>query len=323
MHKNIIDLKISEHISGETYLVGKPRVGVTKNGSSYFTCNLTDSSGVIDSTKWDMTPEEDININNSNYIEIIDGVVELNNKKEKRINIKRFKPANPDSNLIKFLIPTTKNNINEMAKEVGEYLKNIKDENLLSIARAYWNDKEFKQKFCYQPAASFHHHAFIGGLLQHTVSMMRTANLILQNNDYNYINKDVVMLGLFLHDSGKLFEIGNEPPFEYSLEGKLFGHLLLGYEEYKRRVNLINNKLWDSDKVKHVAHIIVSHHGKLEFDAIKVPITPEALLCHQIDVIDSTQNTMARMGDFGNKEGSDFVSNVKDLGNKDMWRRGR
>ncbi len=154
-----------------------------------------------------------------------------------------------------------------------EIIKEIKEKN--------FNDDEFLTKFKKAPAAKSMHHAYVGGLIEHTVSVAKISKEI--SKFYMPIDVDILVAGALLHDIGKVYEI-DATTFNYTNEGRLIGHIVIGYNITKEKIK--NIKLPLEQEVQ-ILHCILSHHGEYEYGSPKIPKTKEALLLHLIDTMDS------------------------------------
>jgi 3'-5' exoribonuclease len=149
-------------------------------------------------------------------------------------------------------------------------------------------DSDFMRGLCQAPAGIRVHHAYIGGLLEHLVTMMDVADRILPL--YPDVDRDLVIMGIFLHDSGKIRELSYNRAFSYTDEGQLIGHLAIGIEmlnEIVAQVPKLTGEPFPRELLMRLKHMILSHHGTLEFGSPKVPMTPEAVVLHAIDTLDT------------------------------------
>jgi 3'-5' exoribonuclease len=186
------------------------------------------------------------------------------------------------------LIPHTDKNIDEMCKRLRELLDSIHNRHLGALVQAYLDDKPLMDQLCKAPAAMNFHHAFIGGLLEHTLNAIEVADAICKF--YPGLNRDVVITGIFLHDIAKTWELTYECAFGYSDGGQLVGHIVKSaiWVEHKRATaeQILGEKI-PQNLIDVIQHIILSHHGTPEFGAVKVPSTPEALAVHAIENLDA------------------------------------
>jgi 3'-5' exoribonuclease len=205
------------------------------------------------------------------------------------------------------LLPTTSRNVDQMFGEVVRLLGTIKDPSIKALAETYLSDGELMGKFCKAPAAMTLHHAFLGGLLEHTLSVLNVAEAMLPL--YPQLNRDLMLMGVFLHDLGKCSELTWETGFGYSDDGQLVGHVARG-------VLWLQRKAEDCGAMGHpiaapvlmvLHHIILSHHGQAEFGALKIPSTPEAIAINLLDNLDAklhmaisaTRGEAAKAADLG------------------------
>jgi 3'-5' exoribonuclease len=186
------------------------------------------------------------------------------------------------------LIKHTRKNIPEMHTRAREILTKIEDKQLKAIVDEFLNDAEIMKKFIVAPAAMGFHHAWIGGLLEHTVSVLELALVVCPK--YPDIDQDLVLAGLFLHDIAKTVELSYAAGFDYTDEGRLIGHVSRGAMWVDQKAQAAGTRLGTPlrrDLVMVLTHIILSHHGEPEFGAAVTPKTPEAILVNLIDNLDA------------------------------------
>jgi 3'-5' exoribonuclease len=164
----------------------------------------------------------------------------------------------------------------------------FQDPHLKSLIKAFMADPELEKAYKCAPAAKTLHHAFIGGLLDHVVSLMNSCDLILRN--YPHLNRDLVLTGVFLHDIGKIHELTYARSFSYTTEGQLLGHMIIELEMLHKK--LLGLPDFPPELRVLVEHLIISHHGEYEFGSPKLPMFPEALLLHYMDDLDSKIESM-------------------------------
>ncbi len=209
--------------------------------------------------------EDKVNYHIESFIDIVESTEDIELLKEK---------------LVKFY-PTCKTPISEIKKSIESYLDEIKNPILNEITKNIYN--KHKKKFYLYPAAVRFHHAYIGGLSQHTKTMLELASALLKV--YDFVNKDLVYSAVILHDMCKVVELSGVEASEYTKEGQLIGHLvMITHEIIKEAVRLGYDQ---SEEVLVLNHILLSHHGLPNFGAAKRPQTAEALLVWYIDTIDS------------------------------------
>ncbi|MGA1846910.1 3'-5' exoribonuclease YhaM family protein [Deferribacter abyssi] len=276
-----MDLKLK----GKKYLIFEITKSMTKDNRPYIKVILMDKDGktyngiMFDSNKLAFDPEK------GNVVEVIANIQNYNGQPQFKINTMTLVEG---ENKFDFF-PKTKFNINNMLEELkNQVLNNLTNIYLVKMVEEFFSDSEIIEKFKIIPAAKNVHHAYIGGLLEHTLSVVKLAVLV---GDYykEYVDKELLVIGALFHDIGKIFELTIDNAFDYSEEGKLLGHLLLGIElinKYEAKIDGFPKRL------KHlINHMIASHHGILEFGSPKKPKTTEALLLHYIDDMDAKLNT--------------------------------
>jgi 3'-5' exoribonuclease len=156
-------------------------------------------------------------------------------------------------------------------------------------------DDEFLRAFCLVPAGVRLHHAYVGGLLEHVVTMLDAADRLAPL--YPGVDRDLLLMGVFLHDAGKVRELGTGRVFGYTDEGQLVGHLVIGVEMLNDKVEKVRDltgEPFPRELLLRLKHLILSHHGTLEFGSPKVPMTPEAVALHALDTLDSRVNMVLR-----------------------------
>ena len=188
-------------------------------------------------------------------------------------------------------------NVEELLTRLHELLNTISDPKLKVLVSCFMNDQALVDDLCSAPAGVKAHHAYVGGLLEHIVSMAEVANKMCDH--YQNVDRELLLIGVLLHDLGKVRELGWDPTLVYTDEGQLLGHMNIAVE-------ILNDKLlqargemggdeFDPEVVLRLKHMILSHHGQLAFGSPRVPMTPEAMLLHHIDNIDAKLHEFERM----------------------------
>jgi 3'-5' exoribonuclease len=187
-------------------------------------------------------------------------------------------------------MPKSKNNPSTMSGDLVKLVENhIKDMWLLKLCHTFFNDTNTWELFQICPAAKTVHHAYLSGLLEHTLSVVRIAAKLYPL--YPYVNGQIVVAGALFHDLGKVVELSPDAGFEYTQDGKMLGHILIGYEMVSKYIDKIDG--FPPNIREHLLHMIASHHGAIEFGAIQLPKTYEALMLHYADDLDGKLNTMS------------------------------
>ena len=260
------------------FLISNVTKGVNSVGGQYFNLELRDCTGTLVAKKWEVEPGDDEMLQIGNVIRIEYEVIKYREALQAKILSARL-VNKEDVDVIRFIQhpPRPKE---ELEKEFFAFVNSIKEETCKKLLD-YFIEKN-KQYFFVYPAASSIHHEYSSGLLMHTVSMAHLGEFIASH--YPNINRDILLTGIILHDMGKLKELEGPILFHYSLEGKLIGHISIMAAEIKEA----SNKLGLNNEVALLLqHMILSHHGQLEYGSPVLPLTSEALALHMIDNIDS------------------------------------
>jgi 3'-5' exoribonuclease len=306
----IIDLEPNQYIEG-TYAVQNCQLGMTKSGKPFLKCLLADSTGRAPARMWNASEQLYEMLPTNGFVRV--GGTTQPYQGEMQIIIQNIEAVKPTMEDLEKLLPRTKHDIEKMFSTLGLVIDSLEHPAIKALGRAYLNDEELMAKFRYAPAAMTLHHAFIGGLLEHTLSLIRLANVFCPL--YPKLNRDIVMMGLFLHDIGKCSELSWETGFGYTEDGHLIGHIARGviWLEEKAKQCAADGTPIPSAILRVLHHIILSHHGKAEFGALKIPATPEALAVSLLDNLDAklymaisaTRNDMAEKSDKVSKPGEE------------------
>lgn len=282
--QHIKDLTGAELVEG-VFAIHNCQLGQTKTGKPFLKCLLGDKTGRTPGRMWNASEEIFSTLPTDGFVEIQGQSQPYQG--EIQIIIQQIWAVQPsDADLLE-LLPCTANDIDQMFDQLCRLVDSIKHPSLLSLVQAYLGDEALMAQFRRAPAAMNLHHAFIGGLLEHTLNLLKLAEATLPC--YPDLNRDVVLAGLFLHDIGKCSELTWERGFDYSDEGRLVGHIARGSLWLQKKAD-------DCAAVGHpipepllnvLHHIILSHHGKLEYGALKIPATPEAIFISLLDNLDA------------------------------------
>ncbi len=283
-HMHIRDLKPGSLVDS-VYSLVTPQTGVTRNGKCYFKVLLRDATGETSARKW--TFEESMlgEVSSTGYARVV-GRVELYSG-QLQVVVDQIEPVQISREDLIALLPATSKDIPQMFTEVAALLRSLESPSMRALAEAYLSDETMMAAFRQAPAATNVHHAWIGGLLEHTHQLMQLAERMLPL--YPALNRDLVLLGLFLHDLGKTAELEWERGFNYTTDGNLVGHLVRGavWLQVKSMVAARSGPKVPPDALVALQHIIVSHHGQLEHGAAKLPSTPEAIFVAALDNLEA------------------------------------
>jgi 3'-5' exoribonuclease len=192
-------------------------------------------------------------------------------------------------------LPHTEQDVGKLYERLCTLLRQLDDPHLRALAECFLMDHELMHGYCRAPAGVRNHHAYLGGLLEHVVTLMEAADRIAPL--YPDLNRDLLLMGVFLHDVGKVRELSYDRAFSYTDEGQLIGHLVIGVEmltEQVRRVPDLTGEPFPAELLLRLKHLIVSHHGALEFGSPTLPMTPEAIALHYLDNLDAKVHSFTR-----------------------------
>lgn len=307
------ELKAGERID-QVFLVTKKDLRATTAGGLYIHAIVADKSGEMVSRMWNATEDLYANIPDGGLLRIRGRIDSY--KGNLQLIIEGCQPADETSVDMSDFMATTPRDIDKMFAEMVKLLAGIKDNDLNRLAAAVLADSELMTKFRRAPAAMKNHHAYVGGLLEHTLSLMQAATRILPQ--YPAVNEDLVIAGLFLHDLGKTSELSYGVGFDYTDDGHLLGHIYRGasYVEQKAAELARAGAPIDPTCLRLLLHLILSHHGELEFGAPTLPKTREAFLVHYLDNLDAKLNSIAKLIAADRTEEADWTQYDPSLGRK-------
>ena len=269
-----------------SFVVSNKQIKSKKNGEPYLDLTLSDRTGVIQAKMWDNVEECSDSFEQDDIVKI-KGLI---NKYNQRWQLTIHKIRKMDEAEIDFsdYLPKTSKNVDELWQTLGEFVASIGEPHLRQLLELFMADPDVARAYRNAPAAKTMHHAFIGGLLDHVVSLFRSCDLVARN--YEFINRDLLLTGAFLHDIGKVHELSYARSFSYTTEGQLLGHLVIDLEMLHTKLAQVPG--FPPQLKILVEHLIISHHGQYEFGSPKLPMFPEALMLHYLDDLDSKMEAM-------------------------------
>ncbi len=282
----ISELKPGERIEDEVFLIRSKDLRTTNQGGLYIHAVLVDRTGQLVARAWQATEEMFLGMPEGGFMRF-KGRTE-NYKGNMQFIIDAVRPAEPGSFEFADFLPVTKHDINKMWKRVVEIVGGIKHADLAALMHEFISDEELMSRFRKAPAAATLHHAYIGGLLEHTLSLLETALVVIPR--YPKLSLDLVLAGLFLHDIGKSVELSYETAIGYTDDGQLLGHIMQAVAWVEKKADAAAKRTGRPfpDRLRWVLqHIILSHHGKYEFGSPKLPAVPEAVAVHHLDNLDA------------------------------------
>ena len=283
-HTDLATLTANAYLDG-TYAVYNPQIGRTRGGKPYLKCLLRDASGEVAARQWSFDEQNFAALESSGFARVA-GHSQLYNG-QVQVILEQVTPVEVTEDELVALMPRSTRDIDEMFADVTRIVGTLEHPAMKALAAAFIEDEELMRLFRLAPAAMSLHHAWIGGLLEHTLQLLELADRMLPR--YPELNRDLVMLGLFLHDMGKTTELTWTHGFNYTVDGNLVGHVVRGaiWLQAKSVVAGRSGDRMPPDALRALQHIIVSHHGELEHGAAKLPSTPEAIFVAMLDNLDA------------------------------------
>jgi 3'-5' exoribonuclease len=268
------------------FLVVAKEIRQKKTGEPYLSLHLADKTGEIESKMWDNVAEVMDTFDRDDFIKV-KGIAQVY---QNRSQFTIHKLRRMEDHEVQFgdFFPCSTRDPEEMFAELRRIIAGIGNPHLRGLLEAVFNDNEIARPFKLAPAAKNIHHAWRGGLLEHVLSLCSLARATGPN--YPNVDVDLVVTGAILHDIGKIEELTFVRSFGYSADGQLLGHIILGLRLLGRKFETLPD--FPPKLRALVEHIVVSHHGELEYGSPKVPIFAEALLFHHLDNLDSKMNAM-------------------------------
>ncbi len=300
--------KINELTSGDHTIVAKVlnvNKGTTQTGSPYLSFQVNDKSATINCKYWDAV---EVTIQSGKVYELEGTLSEFNNKPQFII---QKATVVTDEEIINMFFESAPADLNEIKIELLQFVNKIEDPDVLLIVKEVLS--RYENAYFTYPAATQNHHAYLSGLAYHTVSMLKLSDGILRM--YPYLDQSLLYGGIILHDFAKVVELSEARSPEYTLTGKLVGHLVLGSEIISGIATELNI---DSEKVLLLKHLVISHHGRKEWGSPQRPQIAEAEALHFIDNIDSKFESLRL--EFENVEVGEWTKRVPVLDGRSFYK---
>lgn len=274
----------------DIYLCKHKQSAVTKNGKPYETVTLQDKTGTVDAKIWDPNSAGIDDFDTLDYIEVygdvnsFQGALQINIKRVRLCREGEYEPAN--------YLPVTKKNVTEMYRELLGYIGSIENSYLKKLLESFFvEDEEFIRLFQKSSAAKSVHHGFVGGLLEHTLSVVKLCDYFCKT--YPLLKRDLLLTAAMCHDIGKTREISLFPQNDYTDDGQLLGHIVMGSEMIGEKVRSIPG--FPPVLASQLKHCILAHHGEYEYGSPKKPAIMEALALNLADNADAKLETFTEI----------------------------
>ena len=284
--KYIETLREGERV-GEIYLCKTKQTALTKAGKPYESLILQDKTGILDAKIWDPNSQGIDEFEALDYIDVVgdvtsfQGALQLNVKRVRRVREGEYDP-------IEYL-PVSEKDIDEMYRELTGFIQEMNNPWLKKLCSGFFlEDKEFEKRFKFHSAAKNVHHGYVGGLLEHTLSVTKLCDYYTQA--YPRLHKDLLLTSAMFHDIGKLEELSVFPENDYTDAGQLLGHIVIGVELLGKRISGIPG--FPVKLANELKHCILAHHGELEYGSPKKPAIAEAVALSFADNTDAKMQTM-------------------------------
>jgi len=316
------DVKEGESLKS-VFLVARKAVPTAKSGKTYLSVTLQDKTGELEARAFDRVEELAALFEEKDYLAVEGPVGTFQGKPQLRLEqASKADPATLEAAEFVWVAPPEPKKPERVGyseqeeltfKELLAIVEAVSDEQLKNLIRAFLEDEDVVSRLRRAPAAKSVHHAYPGGLLEHTVSCLKLAHRLADH--YPQVDRDLLVAGAFFHDLGKIRELSYDRQVEYSDEGRLIGHLVMTAQwvhDKARRVGV------PRDLEHHVVHLVIAHHGRLDFGSPKVPMTLEALLTHELDEMDSRVNSWLNL--MGREGGTRRWTDSNNVYGQHIWR---
>ncbi|OGP89956.1 MAG: hypothetical protein A2156_05925 [Deltaproteobacteria bacterium RBG_16_48_10] len=279
----ISEIKENENVDS-FFLVREKSSGLTKTGNAYLKLKLGDRSGEIEGRIWTSVEIFAQSFEKDDFVHVKGKAVSFQDRLQ--VNITQIERRGEEGIELSDFFPKTERDMDEMLKSLVEIGQQVKNPHLAQLLRLLWEDSCFLERFKIAPASKWIHHNYLGGLLEHTLSLTQ---LVLKNaHHYKGLSLDLLLTGSILHDLGKVDELSYRRSLDYSDEGRLLGHIILGLERIEYKILQLPD--FPKDLATLVKHLILSHHGQDIWGSPKKPMTLEAVMLHYLDDMDAKIN---------------------------------
>ena len=281
----IKDLTEGERVN-EVYLCRKKQTALTKAGKPYESLALQDKTGTLDAKIWEPGSMGIDDYDELDYVFVTGEITSFQGALQ--LNIKRLRVASEGEYIAADYLPCSERDVDEMYQELMALVQSIKAPYMRNLLFSFFEEQEFADKFKFHSAAKSVHHGFVGGLLEHTLGVAQNCDFYAQM--YPMLDRDLLLAAAVLHDIGKMTELSPFPQNDYTDEGQLLGHIMIGAKQVEERIATIPD--FPAVKERELIHCILAHHGELEYGSPKKPAIAEAVALSFADNLDAKMETM-------------------------------
>ena len=279
----INEIKENDHVDS-LFLVKEKSSSVTKSGNTYLKLRLVDRSGEIEGRIWTSVENFFESFEKDGFVHVVGKAVSFQERLQ--LNITSVESVKEEEIFFSDFFPVTEKDVDAMFESLLEISRQIRNPHLAQLLQLFWEDESFVKLFKLAPASKWLHHNYLGGLLEHTLSV---AQLVLKiASHYDGLNMDLLLTAAIFHDLGKVYELSYHRSFDYSDEGRLLGHIILGMERVEDKTRQLPD--FPKDLSTLLKHFLLSHHGQYNWGSPKKPMTLEAVLLHFLDDMDAKIN---------------------------------
>jgi len=279
----IEDIKAGDKIN-DFFLVSEKNSAFSQKGAPYLNLRLRDKTGEVDGKVWDNVAELEKVFRKGDILYLAARAVSYKNAIQ--LAVLNCRPANEHEIEPMDYFPAVRGDIEALYADLLAYADSVRHPDLRRLLAAFFDNEGIRERFKRAPAAKGFHHSYLGGLLEHTLAVTRLLDGV--TNLYPGVNRDLLLTGGILHDIGKIDEFTYDRLIDYSNEGRLIGHIVMGVEMIDARIASLER--FPAQLAMELRHIVLSHHGVLEFGSPKRPKTVEAQIVHQMDDLDAKIN---------------------------------
>ncbi len=286
MARRFVNQLGSQESVNETFLASNKQLRSNRNGNLYLMVDLSDSTGSISARMWNASESVYQSFQDGDFVrvqgttQVYQGAIQL--------IASQIVPVPREEVRLEEFLTLTPDEIETMLQQIGRMLRSMRDPHLRALAETFLSDTALIERLTRTPAGVKHHHAYPGGLVEHVAKLMEVVDRVA--DCYPEIDRDLLLMGAFLHDIGKVAELSSEQGLAYTDEGQLIGHLVIAVRMLSDKIRETEQRTGETvphDTRLRLEHMIISHHGQYEYGSPKLPMTLEAIALHHLDNLDA------------------------------------